>query len=36
MVTLALSQLVYFLFLQAPFTGGEDGLHGVPRGELFG
>lgn len=36
MVTLALSQLVYFLFLQSPFTGGEDGLHGVPRGELFG
>ncbi|QTP56553.1 branched-chain amino acid ABC transporter permease [Billgrantia sulfidoxydans] len=36
MITLALSQLVYFLFLQSPFTGGEDGLHGVPRGELFG
>lgn len=36
MITLALSQLVYFMFLQAPFTGGEDGLHGVPRGELFG
>lgn len=36
MITLALSQLVYFIFLQSPFTGGEDGLHGVPRGELFG
>lgn len=36
MVTLALAQLVYFIFVQAPFTGGEDGLHGVPRGELFG
>ncbi|WP_404470742.1 branched-chain amino acid ABC transporter permease [Vreelandella venusta] len=36
MVTLALAQLVYFMFVQAPFTGGEDGLHGVPRGELFG
>ncbi|TLF51608.1 branched-chain amino acid ABC transporter permease [Halomonas urmiana] len=36
MVTLALAQMVYFFFIQAPFTGGEDGLHGVPRGELFG
>lgn len=36
MVTLAIAQLVYFMFVQAPFTGGEDGLHGVPRGELFG
>lgn len=36
MITLALAQLVYFLFVQAPFTGGEDGLHGVPRGHLFG
>ena len=36
MVTLALAQMVYFLFLQAPFTGGEDGLQGVPRGTLFG
>lgn len=36
MVTLALAQLVYFVYIQAPFTGGEDGLHGVPRGELFG
>jgi branched-chain amino acid transport system permease protein len=36
MVTLALAQLVYFVFVQAPFTGGEDGLHGVPRGELLG
>ena len=36
MVTLAIAQLVYFMFVQAPFTGGEDGLHGVPRGALFG
>ncbi|RDU98496.1 branched-chain amino acid ABC transporter permease [Trinickia dinghuensis] len=36
MVTLALAQLVYFIYLQAPFTGGEDGLQGVPRGKLFG
>jgi len=36
MVTLALAQMVYFLFIQAPFTGGEDGLQGVPRGHLFG
>ncbi|WP_374675373.1 branched-chain amino acid ABC transporter permease [Ideonella sp.] len=36
MVTLAMAQMVYFVFLQAPFTGGEDGLQGVPRGHLFG
>jgi branched-chain amino acid transport system permease protein len=36
MITLALSQMVYFFCLQAPFTGGEDGLQGVPRGSLFG
>ena len=36
MITLALAQLVYFLALQFPFTGGEDGLQGVPRGRLFG
>jgi branched-chain amino acid transport system permease protein len=36
MVTLALAQLVYFLCLQAPFTGGEDGMQGVPRGKLLG
>jgi branched-chain amino acid transport system permease protein len=36
MVTLALAQLMFFVFIQAPFTGGEDGLHGVPRGELLG
>ncbi|XUO88510.1 branched-chain amino acid ABC transporter permease [Halomonas sp. KM072] len=36
MVTLALAQVVFFVFVQAPFTGGEDGLHGVPRGHLFG
>jgi branched-chain amino acid transport system permease protein len=36
MITLALAQMVYFVFLQAPFTHGEDGLQGVPRGKLFG
>lgn len=36
MVTLALSQMVYFLAVQLPFTGGEDGIQGVPRGNLFG
>ena len=36
MVTLAMAQMVYFIWLQAPFTGGEDGLQGVPRGKLLG
>ncbi|ROZ72795.1 branched-chain amino acid ABC transporter permease [Ramlibacter sp. WS9] len=36
MITLALAQMVYFICLQASFTGGEDGLQGVPRGALFG
>ncbi|HZY18936.1 MAG TPA: branched-chain amino acid ABC transporter permease [Ramlibacter sp.] len=36
MITLALAQMVFFICLQAPFTGGEDGLQGVPRGVLFG
>jgi branched-chain amino acid transport system permease protein len=36
MVTLAFAQMVYFVALQAPFTGGENGIQGVPRGELFG
>lgn len=36
MITLALAQFMYFAFLQAPFTGGEDGLQGVPRGSLLG
>jgi branched-chain amino acid transport system permease protein len=36
MITLAMAQMVYFFFLQAGFTGGEDGLQGVPRGHLFG
>lgn len=36
MVTLALAQMLYFVFLQAAFTGGEDGLQGVPRGKLLG
>ena len=36
MITLALSQMVYFVVLQWKATGGEDGLQGVPRGHLFG
>jgi branched-chain amino acid transport system permease protein len=36
MVTLALSQMLYFFFLEAPFTGGENGLQGVERGKLLG
>src|SRR5580693_529474 len=36
MITLALGQLVYFVCLEAPFTGGENGLQDVPRGALFG
>ena len=36
MITLALAQLVYFVAVQIPATGGEDGLQGVPRGVLFG
>jgi branched-chain amino acid transport system permease protein len=36
MITLALSQMVYFFCLQAPFTGGEDGIQAVPQGMLFG
>ncbi|KMZ12149.1 Branched-chain amino acid transport system permease protein LivM [Candidatus Burkholderia humilis] len=36
MVTLALAQMVYFVFLQVPFTHGEDDTQGVPRGKLFG
>ena len=35
MITLALAQMVYFVALQAKFTGGEDGIQGVPRGKLF-
>ena len=36
MITLALSQLIFFLALQLPFTHGEDGIQGIPRGHLFG
>jgi branched-chain amino acid transport system permease protein len=36
MITLALAQMVYFYCLQAPFTGGEDGIQAVPRGRLLG
>ncbi|HSN39980.1 MAG TPA: branched-chain amino acid ABC transporter permease [Burkholderiales bacterium] len=36
MITLALAQMLYFVWLQLKFTGGEDGLQGVPRGMLFG
>ncbi|WP_114913184.1 branched-chain amino acid ABC transporter permease [Acidibrevibacterium fodinaquatile] len=36
MITLALAQMVYFFCVEAPFTGGEDGIQQVPRGKLFG
>jgi len=36
MITLALSQLLYFVYLQTPFTHGEDGIQGIPQGILFG
>ena len=36
MTTLALAQMIYFYYLQAAFTGGEDGIQAVPRGVLFG
>src|SRR5690606_34480597 len=36
MITLAFAQMVFFFSLQAPFTGGEDGIQAVPRGHLFG
>ena len=36
MITLALAQMAFFFSLQAPFTGGEDGIQAVPRGNLFG
>jgi branched-chain amino acid transport system permease protein len=36
MVTLALAQMVFFLCVQAPFTGGEDGIQAIPRQPLFG
>jgi len=36
MITLALAQMFYFICLQAPISGGEDGFQSIPRGELFG
>jgi branched-chain amino acid transport system permease protein len=36
MITLAFSQFIYFIFLQSPFTGGEDGMQAIPRNDLFG
>jgi len=36
MVTLALAQMIFFFCLQAPFTGGEDGIQSVPRGKILG
>lgn len=36
MITLALAQMVYFFFVQAPFTGAEDGLQRIPRRAVFG
>ena len=35
-ITLALAQMMYFFCVQAPFTGGEDGIQAVPRGMMFG
>jgi branched-chain amino acid transport system permease protein len=36
MITLALTQMLYFVCLRTPLTGGEDGIQGVPRGRLLG
>jgi branched-chain amino acid transport system permease protein len=36
MITMALAQMLYFVFLQAKFTGGEDGMQGIPRGTFLG
>ncbi|MGL4290348.1 MAG: branched-chain amino acid ABC transporter permease, partial [Phreatobacter sp.] len=36
MITLAFSQMIFFIFLQAPFTGGENGMQGIPRRPLLG
>src|ERR1700712_3679972 len=36
MITLALSQLLYFIYLQSPFSHGEGGIQGIPQGRLFG
>src|SRR5918998_462089 len=36
MITLALAQMVYFFCVQAPFTGGEDGIQAIPRGNVLG
>jgi branched-chain amino acid transport system permease protein len=36
MITLAIAQMVFFFYLQAPFTHGEDGIQAVPRGRMFG
>ena len=36
MITLAVAQMIYFFYLQTPFTHGEDGIQAVPRGTLLG
>jgi len=36
MITLAMAQMIFFFYLQTPFTGGEDGIQSVPRGRMFG
>ena len=36
MITLAIAQMMYFLYLQTPFTHGEDGIQSVPRGKILG
>jgi branched-chain amino acid transport system permease protein len=36
MITLAISQMLYFVYLRAPFTNGEDGIQSIPKGRMFG
>jgi branched-chain amino acid transport system permease protein len=36
MITLAMSQMIYFICVQAPFTYAEDGIQSIPRGKLLG
>ena len=36
MITVALSQMIYFFCVEAPFTHGEDGIQGVPQGRALG
>ena len=36
MITLGFAQLIYFVCVQLPWTGGENGMQGIPRGKLLG